>query len=184
MDEAKMQLAASTALMDDIEPHNESSPLMIHVVSYSEASHLATPEIINESIQITQYSMQKYRELRRNGKVKDMSKNAEAQKRMNDLIHAAKAIISAIETEIYNPYSAEGFYKIFAAGFLPVPYLWGEVEEFKYAKAWKTKSVKGSIKIVDEKNKPMKVEQVVQIAKNNIRDAEYNLKLRTNQNFK
>src|SRR5699024_8870354 len=50
LEEAKIQLAAVTALMDDIDPHNESSPSIIHVVSYSEASHLATPDIINESI--------------------------------------------------------------------------------------------------------------------------------------
>ncbi len=56
--EARIQLAAVTALMDDIDPYNEMSPPIIHVVSYSEASHLATPEIINESIQITQYSLQ------------------------------------------------------------------------------------------------------------------------------
>lgn len=32
LNEAKMQLAAVTALMDDIDPHNETSPPMIHVV--------------------------------------------------------------------------------------------------------------------------------------------------------
>src|SRR5690554_5739575 len=65
--EARIQLAAVTALMDDIDPHNQMSPPIIHVVSYSEASHLATPEIINESIQITQQSIKKYRQLRRSG---------------------------------------------------------------------------------------------------------------------
>ena len=65
--EARIQLAAVTALMDDIDPYNEMSPPIIHVVSYSEASHLATPEIINESLQITQYSLQKYREMRKQG---------------------------------------------------------------------------------------------------------------------
>ncbi len=58
LEEAKIQLAAVTALMDDIDPHDETSPPIIHVVSYSEASHLATPDVINESIQITQYSLQ------------------------------------------------------------------------------------------------------------------------------
>lgn len=72
--EARIQLAAVTALMDDIDPHNQMSPPIIHVVSYSEASHLATPEIINESIQITQQSIKKYRQLRRSGNIDDMSK--------------------------------------------------------------------------------------------------------------
>ncbi|KKL05141.1 hypothetical protein LCGC14_2609010, partial [marine sediment metagenome] len=50
---AKSQLAAVTALMDDIEPDNPRSPDILHVVSYSEGSDLATPEIINDSVRIT-----------------------------------------------------------------------------------------------------------------------------------
>ncbi len=51
---AKVQLAAITALMDDIEPDNpNTSPEIIHVVSYSEAVRLATPDIIEDSIKIT-----------------------------------------------------------------------------------------------------------------------------------
>ena len=83
--------------MDDIDPHDETSPPIIHVVSYSEASHLATPDIINESVKITQYSLQKYRELRRAGKIEDMSKNIDVQERMVELIDSARTIISGIE---------------------------------------------------------------------------------------
>lgn len=176
--EARIQLAAVTALMDDIDPYNEMSPPIIHVVSYSEASHLATPEIINESIQITQYSLQKYREMRQQGKIEDMSKNSDVNERTTELYQSAIKVISAIEESINNPYSPEGFYKIFAAGFLPVPYLWGEVEEFKHAKNWRTKPVRGSVKVVDENNKVMKTEQIIEIAKSNLKDAEYNLKSR------
>ena len=50
LDKAKVQLAEVTALMDDIEPNDDNSPEIIHVVSYSEAVRLATPDIINESI--------------------------------------------------------------------------------------------------------------------------------------
>ena len=176
--EARIQLAAVTALMDDIDPHNEMSPQIIHVVSYSEASHLATPDIIDESIKITQYSLQKYREMRRKGKIEDMEKNSDVNERSIELYQSAVKVISAIEDSIDNPYSPEGFYKIFATGFLPVPYLWGEVEEFKHAKNWKTKSVKGSVKLVDEDNNVMKTENIVEIAKGNLKDAEYNLKNR------
>ena len=136
--EARIQLAAVTALMDDIDPHNQMSPPIIHVVSYSEASHLATPEIINESIQITQQSIKKYRQLRRSGNIDDMSKNADIDERMNELVDSAKVIIKAIESSIDNPYSPEGFYKIYAAGFLPTPYLWGEVDEFRHATELRT----------------------------------------------
>ena len=182
--EARIQLAAVTALMDDIDPHNEMSPPIIHVVSYSEASHLATPDIIDESIKITQYSLQKYREMRRKGKIEDMANNPDVNERSLELYNSAVKIISAIEDSIDNPYSPEGFYKIFAAGFLPVPYLWGEVEEFKYAKNWRTKPVKGSVRVVDEENNVMKTEEIIQIAKGNLKDAEYTLKNRMiKQNF-
>jgi hypothetical protein len=182
--EARIQLAAVTALMDDIDPYNEMSPPIIHVVSYSEASHLATPDIINESIQITQYSLQKYREMRKQGKIEDMAKNIDVNDRTTELYQSAIKVISAIEESIDNPYSPEGFYKIFAAGFLPVPYLWGEVEEFKHAKNWRTKPVKGSVKVVDEKNNVMKIEQIIEIAKSNLKDAEYNLKQRQSKEIK
>ncbi len=176
--EARIQLAAVTGLMDDIDPYNEMSPPIIHVVSYSEASHLATPEIIIESIKITQHSLQKYRELRRQGKIEDMGKNSDVYERSIELYESAKKMIAAIESRVNNPYSAEGFYKIFAAGFLPVPYLWGEVEEFKHARNWRTKPIRGSIKIVDENNKVIKTEKVIEIATGNLKDAEYNLKQR------
>lgn len=176
LNEAKIQLAAVTALMDDIDPHNEASPPIIHVVSYSEASHLATPDIINESIKITQYSLKKYRELRRNNKINDMSMNRDVEERMLEIIESAKLIIYAIERHIENPYSAEGFYKIFASGFLPTPYLWGEVDEFKYAKAWRTKLVKGSVKVVDENNNIVKANKVIDYAKHNISEVDYILK--------
>lgn len=166
--EARIQLAAVTALMDDIDPHNEVSPPIIHVVSYSEASHLATPEVINESIKITQYSLQKYREMRKRGKLEDMGRNLDVDERCVELYESAIKIISAIESSIENPYSAEGFYKIFAAGFLPVPYLWGEVEEFKHAKNWTTKPIRGSVKVVDQNGKTMKTEQIIDTAKTNL----------------
>lgn len=175
LNEAKIQLAAVTALMDDIDPHNETSPPIIHVVSYSEASHLATPEIINESIKITQHSLQKYRELRKKGKLEDMSLNQDVQERMCELLDSANKIIIAIERNITNPYSPAGFYKIFAAGFLPTPYLWGETEEFKHAKIWRTKPVRGSVKVVDDHNNIVKIQQVIDYAIQNIKEAEYTL---------
>ncbi|SHJ92777.1 hypothetical protein SAMN02745227_01092 [Anaerobranca californiensis DSM 14826] len=176
LEEAKIQLAAVTALMDDIDPHNQWSPPIIHVVSYSEASHLATPDIVNESIKITQYTLQKYRTLRKQGQIEDMSKNLEIEERMYELLNSAKEIIDAIEKNILNPYSPEGFYKIFASGFLIVPYLWGDIEEFKHATYWKTKPVNGSIKVVDEDGKVIKPSKIVNYAVQNIKEVEYILK--------
>jgi len=176
LEEAKIQLAAVTALMDDIDPHNEASPPIIHVVSYSEAMHLATPDIINESIKITQYSLQAYRKLRRDGKIEDMSKNIDIQMRMVKLIDSARTIIAGIENSIHDPYSAEGFYKLFVAGFLPVPYLWGDDKKFKYAKAWETKLIKGGVQIVDQDNKPVTSKQVVARARDNMKEVEHILR--------
>ena len=67
LEKAKIQLAAVTAMMDDIEPNNIYSPEIIHVVSYSEALFLATPDILNDSIKITRTSLNEYRRLKRAG---------------------------------------------------------------------------------------------------------------------
>ncbi len=176
--EARIQLAAVTALMDDIDPHNETSPPIIHVVSYSEASHLATPDVINESIQITQYSLQQYRELRRKGNIEDMSKNLDVKSRESELYQSAKKVLSAIETYVEDPFSAEGFYRVFAAGFLPVPYLWKGVDEFRHAKNWHTKPVRGSVKVVDDEGRILTTDELIDIASSNLTDAEHNLRQR------
>ena len=173
LEEAKIQLAAVTALMDDIDPHNEMSPPLIHVVSYSEASHLATPDVINESVQITQHALQEYRKLRKNGDIEDMSKNTEVAARTEDLIKSARTIIDGIESHIDNAYTPEGFYKLFVAGFLPVPYLWTTEEEYKHAKYFNTRLVKGAIKVVDENDNLVKSEAVVDFARSNLKEVDY-----------
>lgn len=165
LQEARIQLASVTALMDDIDPHNEMSPPLIHVVSYSEASHLATPEIIDESIKITLHSLKEYRKQRKQGNGEDMSRHQEVEERMQELLHSARLLISAIEESVPNPYSAQGFYQIFAAGFLPVPYLWQKSEEFQYAMDWKTKLWKGSMRVVGLDGKPMATRDLVERAK-------------------
>ena len=62
--------------------------------------------------------MQKYRELRKQGKIEDMGKNSEVEERALELYQSAIKVIEAIEATIGNPYSAEGFYILFAAGLL------------------------------------------------------------------
>lgn len=176
--EAKIQLAAVTALMDDIDPNNERSPSIIHVVSYSEASHLATPEIINESIQITQFALQEYRRRRRLGLVEDMTNHHDVTDRMNRILHDANQLIDAMEDSVANLYSVEGFYKIFAAGFLPVPYLWGETKEFAHALNWSTSPLHGGIHVIRNDGTPMPMEERIARARDNLADAEYSLKHR------
>lgn len=177
--EAKIQLAAVSALMDDIDPQNDLSPPVIHVVSYSEGSHLATPDVIDESIQITQHALREYRALRKRGSVNNMSDHDEINVRQRELYDAAVQIIMAIEKNIENPYSAEGFYQVFSAGFLPVPYLWKEVDEFRHAKNWQTRPIKGSVKLVDNDGKQMDLAKRISIAMCNLKDARHNLNFRT-----
>jgi hypothetical protein len=151
LEKAKIQLAAVTAMMDDIEPDNSISPDIIHVVSYSEALQLATPDIINESIQITLTALKEYRYQKSKGKLDDMKNNFDVHERTQDIINQVKSIHKLIEKYIPNPYSAEGLYNIFHKGILPVPYLWEEREEFKNAVKWKTSIIDGSVKLIDER---------------------------------
>ncbi len=149
LEKAKVQLAAVSALMDDTEPHDPASPPIIHVLSYSEGSRLADPPVIHESLQITRVAIAEYRRLRARGDVKDMGRHAEVQQRMEYLLTGARAILAAIEAAIPAPYTAAGLYQIFAAGFLPVPYLWEDREEFAAAIKWRTQLVRGGVEVVN-----------------------------------
>ncbi len=149
IEEAKIQLAAVTALMDDIEPNNEFSPEIIHVVSYSEALFLATPEIINDSIRITRNALKEYRRKRFKGETPNVDTD-EIKNRIWILESETKSVIEAMEKYIANLYSPEGLYLAFVAGWLPVPYLWSDSEEFRLAKDWKTRLIKGGINLVEK----------------------------------
>ena len=154
---AKAQLAATTALMDDVEPNDALSPHIIHVVSYSEATHLAEPSNINESVQITLKALEEYRNLRKRGLVDDMSANEELNSRTDELQSEVVTVLEAIEKMVPEVYSPEGLYRIFAAGFLPVPHLWECRDEFPAAVSWKTRSLHGSVRLVDELGKNLSV---------------------------
>jgi hypothetical protein len=155
LDKARAQLAAVTALMDDIEPRDSGSPPVIHVVSYSEASHLADPAVVDESIRITRCALEEYRRLRARGLVDDMTNHPEVASRTAELREETRAVINAIESNVPAPYSPAGLYAILARGFLAVPYLWECKDEFNRAIRWQTKLVHGSVKIVDAEGNPI-----------------------------
>lgn len=165
MEKAKVQLATVTALMDDIEPNNTNSPNIIHVVSYSEGRHLATPSIINESIQITLYALEKYRELKTRGDIDSVDNYSEVTNRTHELVSGAKTTISAIEQSIDNPYTPQGFFDIFQKGFLPVPNLWHNRDEFPEAVRWNTKIRFGRVDIYDNEGNRLspheRMEQII-----------------------
>ncbi len=157
LEKAKIQLAAVTALMDDIEPNNPQSPEIIHVVSYCEAVNLANPNYINESIQITLCALQEYRKMKSGNQNIIAEINSEIEVRKNHLINTVRKIKNIIEQHINNPYSYEGLYEIFKLGILNSPYLWECRDEFKNAVKYNTRLINGSVVLVDEDNKPINV---------------------------
>jgi hypothetical protein len=159
LDKAKIQLAAVSALMDDIEPGIARSPDIVHVVSYSEASHLADPPIINDSVRITKAAIARYRRLRSEGHVPNMAENIDVLARFETLMEEARAVLRSIEQNIPRPYTARGLYLAFKAGYLPVPYLWECKEEFAHAINWRTKVIQGAVKHVDATGAVLSLEE-------------------------
>lgn len=148
MELAKAQLASVTAMMDDIDPFNEYSPEIIHVVSYSEALFLATPDVINDSVKITRAALQKYRKQKKAGATPKVMTD-EIKRRQMGLERSARKIIKAMEENIPDLYSPKGLYLAFVAGWLPVPELWSDSEEFRYAKEWGTRLADGGMVLCD-----------------------------------
>lgn len=153
LEEAKVQLAAVTCLMDDLEPENDNSPEIIHVVNYSEAVRLATPPIIKDSIRITLNALHEYRTARALGKIPNMKYDTEVKYREEALYSEAKSAIEMMEKAVPNLYTPEGFYKVFVEGFLPVPYLMDQKRKFPKATQWHTAIKDGGIKVVDDDGK-------------------------------
>lgn len=171
---AKSQLATVTALMDDLDPCNEMSPEIIHVVSYSEALFLATPEILNDSIRITKTALKEYRHLKKQGMTSDVMTD-DIMMRQYELEIACRKIIKAMEECVPNLYSPEGLYLAFVAGWLPVPELWSESDEFKFAKAWGTRMSNGGVVLCDH-NIIVTTDYRINRCIKNMQDAQYVLK--------
>lgn len=155
---AKIQLAAVTCMMDDLEPENENSPEIIHVVNYSEAVRLATPPIIKDSIKITLSALHSYRLARRMGVIPNMKYDKDVQERYETLLYDASAAIRLLEDNIPDLYSPEGFEKVFKEGFFAVPYLMDQDHKFPKATMWKTAIKNGGIAVVDEDGKIISTE--------------------------
>ena len=150
LDEAKIQLAAVTCMMDDLEPENDNSPEIIHVVNYSEAVRLATPPIIKDSIKITLSALHSYRIARKKGIVPNMQYDADVKYRYEALLYEAREAIKLLEKYIPNLYTPEGFALVFKEGFLAVPYLMDQDNKWPKATMWKTAIKNGGISVVDD----------------------------------
>lgn len=155
LDKAKVQLAAITALMDDIEPNNPDSPEIIHVVSYSEAVRLATPTIIDESIRITLGALKEYRLLKSSGLTMNAIEEQDINDRFMSLYEEAREAVDILERNFIDLYTPQGLYRVYEMGFLPTPYIFDSEKIFPNAMKWRTAVINGGVKVVDDDGKPM-----------------------------
>lgn len=156
IEKAKVQLAAVTMLMDDLEPENPDSPEIIHVVSYSEAMRLATPQIIRESIQITMQALHDYRIARQRGTIPNMAYDREVELRTEELYDECREAIGILENYLPDLYTPEGLYRVFKEGFLPVPYMLDPQHKYPRATLCRTALRSGGIRVVDGEGKPIR----------------------------
>lgn len=89
-----------------------------------------------------------YRRLKKLGQTPDVM-TTDIQERTYRLENAARKMIAAMENNIKDLYSPEGLYVAFVAGWLPVPELWSDSDEFIHAKCWETKMTNGGIELVN-----------------------------------
>jgi hypothetical protein len=157
LEKAKSQLAAVTALMDDVEPEKEESPEIIHVVSYSEAQFLANPEVVNESVRIAKAALKHYPEFRNKNFIPDIIQSQELSEACDELWEDSKALVEDMERNVENLYTSEGLFRVFKMGYFPVPYLWEGREEFSRAVKWTTRIIDGGVHLVDEQGKEMSI---------------------------
>ena len=106
----------------------------------------------------------------------DYSANFQVQVATVQLIQEARFIIDAIEKYIPDTYSADGFFKVFVAGFLPVPFLWNQDPLYRHARQWQTQFHQGGVKLVNGEGQPLTVEERVNYALSNLPETEYALK--------
>ncbi|MBD3413841.1 MAG: cobalamin-binding protein [Candidatus Aminicenantes bacterium] len=156
---AKNQLAAVTALMADVEPEKPESPPIIHVVSFSEALYLATPEVVNESIRITRAALRDYPDYRRQNSVTDIISSPDIKTETEELYQESKTMIVHMQRNIKNLFSSKGLLDVFQSGYFPVPFLWECRDEFSKAINWNTKLIDGGVHVVDEKGNKMSMKK-------------------------
>ena len=86
-----------------------------------------------------------------------------------------------MEDNIPGLYTPEGLYIAFTAGFLPVPELWSDSDEFLHAKCWETKVMNGGVVLIDH-GLLMTVDARINRAVSYIPDAQYILKHKYGRN--
>ncbi|MBN2850449.1 MAG: hypothetical protein JXK92_07285, partial [Erysipelotrichaceae bacterium] len=88
--------------------------------------------------------------------------------RTKNFVDEANIVLEGIEKSIDEPYTPEGLYAIFASGFLPTPYLWGNVEAFPNATAFGSRMLDGSTVLCDDKGRTVDAQVRVAFAMKNV----------------
>lgn len=167
LDKARAQLAAVTMLMDDIEPDDDSSPQIIHVVSYSEGVRLADPDVVEESVRIARYALAEYRRLKRSGDMPEYGRDSIVRARAAHLRDEARRMIRFIEATIPDTYSPRGLYAMMRGGVFPLPWLSACRDEFEAAASQPVQFLNGGVQAVDADGAPLSVGQrLFRIAQN------------------
>ncbi len=150
LEKAKVQLAAVTALMSDVDPAEGVNPPIIHVVSYSEGAHLADPQTINESVQIARAALEHFPSFRRSEGLQEALSGGEIDERVEALWVDATRMIGHIEAHIGDICTPRGLYRVLQSGYIPLPYLWSARGDFPAAIRWKTRAGSRGVEVVDE----------------------------------
>lgn len=167
-EKAKKQLAMVSMLMDDIEPQVQNSPPIVHVVSYSEALFMANPQIMDESCQICCSAIDFYRQAKKDKRIDHTEVEKMIEEKTLHFVSEAKLILESIERNVDDYLSAQGFYDIYEAGYLPTPYLWNATEVFPNAIYFDSKFEEGSTILVDQKGETVDAHKRCAFAEKNL----------------
>lgn len=158
---AKAQLGAVTAQMYDIQTKLE----LMHVVSYSEGYKLASPEILNNSINICEAVKLYYPSYKKRFSIQDIINSTDFPERYEALYNQSKMFINFILSR-YKKLSFEVFFELFDQGYLPVPNLWNGKEKYPKAIDWDTQLLDGAIKLIDSHGKEITMNERINLLKN------------------
>lgn len=111
-------LAAAVAMIDDIEPHDASSPETLFVAAEAERPPPVDPGFVRECVRVARQSIADYRSLRESGLIEDMSSSPLVLSRVSEFLRAARAVVADIEATVPNPFAAEGLSEIVESGYL------------------------------------------------------------------
>jgi len=81
--------------------------------------------------------------------------------RTAEIVEQVRALVRTAESYLPQPYSAEGFYRLFRAGAFAVPDLWEGREEFAAAASQRTRVIGGRVAVVGDSGAPLPVEERV-----------------------